>query len=59
MRTISILGSGWLAKLFSSAGYNVNSSTTKPERRSKLDSIGVKGFVLNITNLEDSISLFF
>ncbi len=52
MKTISILGSGWLgfplARHFIAAGYAVNSSARSENRFAELDAIGAEAFVVDI-----------
>ena len=62
MKTISILGSGWLgfplAQRFVTEGYDVKASTTSESRISDLKSIGVNPFIVNIDLLTNYIQTF-
>lgn len=62
MKTISILGSGWLGlpliKHFIGLGYAVNASTRSKERLIELASTGAKGFVLDIDSQTGEIDRF-
>ena len=62
MKTISILGSGWLglplARHFITAGFSVKASTTSERRIADLESIGADPFVVNIDSLTDNIQDF-
>ncbi len=62
MKTISILGSGWLglplARHFVTAGFLVKASTTSENRIAELKSIGVAPFVVNIESLTGNVRDF-
>ena len=62
MKTISILGSGWLgfslARHLVSAGYIIKASTTSEGRMSDLKSIGADPFMVNIDLLNSNIQTF-
>ncbi len=62
MKTISILGSGWLgfplARNFVTAGYAVKASTTSESRMSDLKSIGADPFIVNIDLLTSNVQTF-
>ena len=62
MKTISILGSGWLglplARHFLAAGFHVKASTTSENRIAELKSIGAVPFVVNIESLTSNVQDF-
>lgn len=62
MKTISILGSGWLgfplARHFVKAGNLVKASTTSESRMSDLKSIGADPFIVNIDLLTNNVQNF-
>ena len=62
LKTISILGSGWLgfplARHFIEAGYAVKTSTTSKNRMSELKSIGTHPFIVDIDSLTSNIKSF-
>ncbi|MHC4844456.1 MAG: Rossmann-fold NAD(P)-binding domain-containing protein, partial [Planctomycetota bacterium] len=62
IKTISILGSGWLglplAKHLVMMGNRVNASTTSESRLSELTSIKVKPFIIDIGRLPNNIQAF-
>jgi len=62
MKSISILGSGWLglplAKHFISAGHPVNASTTSKSRLPELATIKVEAFLIDIDKLNENIKSF-
>ena len=62
LKTISILGSGWLgfplARHFVKAGYIVKASTTSKSRMSDLKSIGIDPFIVDIDLLTSDVQTF-
>jgi nucleoside-diphosphate-sugar epimerase len=62
LKTISILGSGWLglplARHFIAAGFLVKASTTSENRIADLKSIGAVPFVVNIESLTNNLRDF-
>ena len=62
MKTISLLGSGWLgfalAKFFQSKGFQVKASTRSTLRMSELLAIGVQPYLIDIENITDEVEGF-
>ena len=62
MKTISILGSGWLgfplARYFITAGYLVKASTTSESRMADLRSIGADPFIVDLDSLTNGVQAF-
>jgi len=62
LKTISILGSGWLglplANSLSALGYSVSASTTSPSRLNELKSIGAKAFLIDTTKKAQDFTAF-
>lgn len=62
MKTVSILGSGWLgfplARHFLTAGYLVKASTTSKKRIADIKTIGADPFIINIDSLTDNVQEF-
>ena len=62
MKTISILGAGWLglplAQHFVSLGYQVKASTTSENRIDELARAGADAFIVDILNLTDDVQRF-
>ena len=61
-KEISILGCGWLgeplAKKLIETGYAINGSTTTPNKIDRLASSGIKAFIIDLYELNDSIADF-
>lgn len=57
MKKISILGTGWLGKPLAvsllNKGYSVKGSTTKEDRLSEIDSLGVESHLVNIEGYDE------
>ncbi len=62
MKTISVLGSGWLglplAQNLKESGFSIKASTTSPERLSLLEQVGAEPFLVNIENLSNEVDGF-
>ena len=61
-KEISILGCGWLgeslAKKLIETGYAIKGSTTSPNKIDRLESSGIKAFIIDLDELNDSIADF-
>lgn len=62
MKTISVLGSGWLglplAQHFMNSGFAVKASTTSARRVAELSAIGVEPYIVDIDSLTDEVDGF-
>ena len=62
MKTISLLGSGWLglplARQFLADGYRVNASTRSQNRIAELESVGARPFLVDLDSAPDAVRDF-
>lgn len=62
MKTVSILGSGWLglplAQFLKQKGYGVKASTTTPNRLTELSKVEAEPFLINTENLTNEVDNF-
>lgn len=62
MKTVSILGCGWLGKPLAidllEKGYSVKGSTTTPSKLDELSAVGISSFLIDIESLKSSSEFF-